>query len=136
MKSRDRAHAETEEALRWFLRGPWLFVAVAVALIIGTSAGVYSIVNANTTSQIRKLEDDNRKLAEKAQQTADSAAKQARANCQLDKLVAEAPLQTPTSPFALNASVGARSAYMIAQCDGPLAPADPRVAALLPLGVH
>lgn len=140
MNSRDKAHQETEDAARDAERNPWIFVAIAVAIIIGSSAGVYDVVNANSTSQVRKLEEQNKTLAAKAQAAADAAAQQARANCQLDKLVAEAPLSTPTSQFAINAALGARVAYSIAQCDlnpnlGRLTAPDPRVAVLLPPGV-
>jgi hypothetical protein len=60
---------------------------------------------------------------------------QSRAACGLYKSVAEAPLSTPTSPFAIALSASARSAYQGAHCGlGRLSPADKRVADYMKAG--
>lgn len=62
-------------------------------------------------------------------QAADQGIQQSRAQCQVDKYIAEAPLGTkPPTTLGLHVLAGFRVAYIGAGCDlGPLAPPDPRV---------
>lgn len=136
MNSRDLAHAEDRKALRSLERRPWLIIAIAFVALIAVSALVYSIVNAHTTEQVKRLTEQNRVLTAQAQKAADEARIQALAGCQLYKLIAEAPLSPQTSSLGLNIAVGARIGYSTADCNlGVLSAPDPRVAKLLPPGV-
>lgn len=144
MNSRDQAHAEGRRALESMERRPWLVAALAVVAIIASTAAVFGVINKHNTDQLTTLTNQNRALTAqvqqavaKAQVAADKAQHQAKAQCQIDKTIAEGPLMPNTSAFGLRIAAATRVAYSDASCDlGKLKPADPRVAALIRAGVH
>jgi hypothetical protein len=75
-------------------------------------------------------------IAVNASSQAADAAQRARAYCDVSKKIAEAPIPSKVDDFGLEISAGFRKAYYNAGCTlGPLKPADPRVARLLPPGI-
>lgn len=143
MNSREQAHDEDRRALRTVLFLPILFALVTAALVVGSTALVYTIANNHATRQVRHANDQVRALtiqaqaaANAAQIAANKAQQQALAGCQAYQLIAESPLAPTTTPAGLRLSAAMRIAYSTADCAlGPLTPPDPRVAALLPPGV-
>lgn len=143
MNSRESAHAEDRDALATLTGRPVRIIAIALIgmFLVGLA---YVVVSQNQNNQLQEAASQAQAASERAnaaaaaaKASADQARAQALAGCRLYKLIADGPLQALTSPFAINASVGARVAYATAECElGPLLPADPRVAALLPPGVH
>jgi hypothetical protein len=76
-------------------------------------------------------------IAVNASSQAVTAQERARAYCDVSKKVAEADIPAKVSDLGLQISAGFRKAYYDAGCTlGPLKPADPRVARLLPPGIR
>lgn len=134
MNSRDQAHAENERALRDLLMRPIvtvvLIVAIAVLGVVVASGAAYNIATRHATDQISDLTD---RLAV----AVDEVRIQAKAQCDQNKAVANAPVPSTANELGLAISVGARIGYSTAKCTlGDLNPPDPRVAKLLPPGVR
>lgn len=140
---REKAHAEDRAALREYERRPWIIIAVAILALIAVAGLIFNVVNRSAnaneqkqTEQVQQAVQQVKVAVQQAQQAADAARAQALAGCTAYKLIAEAPVAVNASAFGLQISVALRIAYDTAGCVPALAPADPRVAALLPPGMH
>lgn len=140
---RDKAREEDLAALRELERRPWLIIIISIVALIAVAGLIFNVVNrsANSneqkqTAQVQQAVQQVKVAVQQAQQAADAARAQALAGCQAYQLIAEAPVAANTSAFGLQISAALRIAYDTAGCVPALTPADPRVAALLPPGMH